>query len=161
VPDLSAFESGEHLAVYDLLVTYLKEGCGWVERWRTWQGDEADKRQWVDGDCPGIQLIPQVIDDGWQDAATFKGRLVVGVEIALMSSDVRDAARCWRAIKRVFHPEDPAVRVAIRTAIGEAAGGLAPGYVEFRGLQFTPPTGGGIFLARGSMSVLVNETLTP
>jgi hypothetical protein len=161
VSDLDGMESGEALAVYDQVVTFLKEGCEWVQRWRTWQGEEDDARAWSEGDCPGLQLLPQFADDGWQDEGSFKGKLVIGAELALTSHDVREAARFWRSMKRVFYPEDRTVRETIRLAISEAAGGYAPGYVEFRGLSFQPPTSGGVFLARGQLVVLVNELLNP
>lgn len=158
--ELEGMEAGEHLAVYNLLVTQLQEGCRWVERWRTWQGDPDDVRPWSSGDCPGVQLVPQLVDDGWQDPATFRGRLVVAVEIALETYDVREAGRAWRAIKRVFYPDTVAAREDVRRAIMEKATGLSAGLVEFKGLTYTPPAAGALFIARGTLSVVVNEQLS-
>lgn len=158
--DLEGMETGEHLAVYELLVTQLEEGCRWVGRWRTWQGDPDDARPWASGDCPGVQLVPQLVDDGWQDPSSFRGRLVVAVEIAMDTVDVREAGRAWRAIKRVFYPDTVAAREDVRRAIMEKATGLSAGLVEFKGLSYAPPKPGELFIARGLLSVVVNEQLS-
>jgi hypothetical protein len=162
VSDLSAYEAGEHIEVYDLVVQYLKEGCSWVNRWRTFQGGCDDRRPWADGDLPGVMLLPTVQDQGWQDPATFRGRLVVEVEIAIQTDSLTDLARAWRAVKRVFYPTSAIDREVIRTALQEAAGGIATGYVEFGGITYAVgSTSSPIPLARGRLSVGINELLTP
>ena len=160
--ELTSYEAGEHLDVYDLVVQYLKEGCPWVNRWRTFQGDPDDRRPWADGDLPGVMCIPTVQDNGWQDPATFRGRLVIDLELAIQTDALVELGQGWRAIKRVFYPTSAADREAIRQAIQDKAGGIATGYVEFAGFSYNvASTSSPIPLIRGRLSVGINELLTP
>jgi hypothetical protein len=157
--DIEGMEAGEALQAYELLVTYLKEGSPWVQRWRTYQGEPDDVRAWAPGDAPGVMLLPTFEDQGWGSAQSLRGRLIVPVEIALEMPDLRIAHVYWRALKRVIHPRSRADRNAIQSALAAAAGGsFATGLVEFGGLN-TFQNDGQMFLARGRLSLLIHERL--
>jgi hypothetical protein len=157
--DIDGMEAGEAIQTYELLVTYLEEGCRWVQRWRTWQGDEDDRRGWADGDAPGLQLLPTFEDQGFSSPDTLRGRLVVAVDLVIDEPDVRKAAAYWRAIKRVFYPSTRSDRQTIQRAIQAAAGGSpATGLVLFGGFG-TTSTESKLLIARGRLAVDVHERL--
>jgi hypothetical protein len=158
---LSAFTPGQHVETYDSVVSRLKVACPWVKRWRTFQGGKEDHLPASKGKTPCLTLSPTLEDNGWQDTATFRGRLVVAVEITIETADYRDLAKAWRAIKTAFYPADRTEREAVRTDIAAAAGGIATGYVVFGGLQYAPVSDPNFLTARGRIAVDVNETLDP
>jgi hypothetical protein len=158
---LDSLSPGEHLATYDVIVQRLRDQLSWVQRWRTMQGDEDDLRPWVDGETPGILTVPTLEDVGWYSEAAFRGRLVVTVELAMMTADVRDFGRAWRAVKEAFYPiGDRTAREAVRDAISEVCGGMSGGLVAFGGISYPRPQAG-ILTAQGRLSVLINEDLNP
>jgi hypothetical protein len=121
-----------HRKLYRALVAMLQANPilkAKVRSWVTYDGTPRDRLATTLTMCPAIRLVPFEGPDRARGPTGAVGDLVVMCDLAVAGTDADDLMDLYHVVRRTFHPEDQAAKVAVRTTLLDA--GAEIGEVEF------------------------------
>lgn len=149
--------TSDHIDVFDVIVRAIRSGDGLhhVRTWKLWKGDPDDLRPFSASGCPGLSLFPTISS---MKRATVEGDLsdlTVEIEIATAGTNIMDAFRLYRSVRRAIYRDDAVRRLSIKTALARAG---SPTQTPLFGPLQPGPIHAGVLIHRTTLTVPIFES---
>jgi len=122
-------------------------------------GDPREKNELGLDQAPAMRFTVSTGPDEWWQPESFKGPLVINVEMLVKGFNQLDVQNLWWALVRAIYPKDQATKLAIQKRLVSA--GAETGQCRFTQPAYDPqqlPASGG-FHAMGQITLMIRLPL--